>query len=666
MFRSSCLLFCLCWCALGAADHLFIRNQPAPDPGIEEPYRRYELVLQDVFTDGKLEEDHVNHLYLTLCREDGRWIQAWLTALTPNAPDLVRNVSDLQATSQGLAGTVVCDVFGVGRMTIALDVGVNGERLSGSYHSTWLRDDRRNPKAEGQVVGQVLDAEQLAEREAFAPGASWPCWRGPEGSGAAADSGQPMVERVRDARLVWQSEAMIPPGYYEGRRRGVAYNNYTKNQCGFCGPVLADGRLYLHYWEPAGEVVARKQVQMAEANAKEEKSSYSNFNHQPRELWYERFRVAADEIIVCIDATSGQTLWERRFPEAGLNIHNEGAGKNPYKGTKSSAFNQACVAYGKVLAVGTTGRIFCVDAVSGEPVWTADVGPFHQHMAKTKADWLAQEKIENISMICSSPSFADGVFAVPDGRGGLLGFDAESGRQLWGPIDGVVRGTNGRGGGAQSPIRWSTGSAEFFICAYGERVVCIEPRSGRILWTIDDALVGQGMASVSGNSLVVGGRRGKRDDGRGMQCWTISPTGAQKRWELPFKYGSYSYSTPVIYRDRVYGRCSTGQKGQNTYFVCVDLASGEVLAETGKTRKDNAAPCFAADGRFYCAALYQSMDTDPEHFADLSDGWNAAPCSPCEPYGGADGRIFLRGHDGIFCYDLRAADSGPNSTSGSP
>jgi len=63
---------------------------------------------------------------------------------------------------------------------------------------------------------------------------------------------------------------------------------------------------------------------------------------------------------------------------------------------------------------------------------------------------------------------------------------------------------------------------------------------------------------------------------------------------------------------------------------------------------------FAGDGRFSCAAFYQAMDTDPSGFNDLSDQFGASPSSPCEPYGGADGRVFLRGHDAIFCYDLRA------------
>ncbi len=653
--RSTCLmLFLVILYPLGAAEHVFARKLPDDARGDDKGYHRFEIQLGDVFTDGKLDEERADHLRLVLCRNDGRWVQAWVTALTRNAPDLVTDLSSLRLSASRLAGRVTCTILGIGTMHFDLDARIQGNALAGSYQATWKREDRNNPAVSGNLVGRVLDDAAMQQREGFAEGASWPCWRGPDGSGAAADCGKPMVERLNQARLVWMSEAMVPAGYYEGRRRDLAYDNYTKNQCGFCGPVLADGRLYLHYWEPAGEAVGSKQVAMAEANAKESKRSYDNFYHQPRELWYERFRIAADEIVLCLDAATGRTLWERRFPEAGLNVHNEGSGRNPYKGTKSAAFNQCCVAYGKVLAVGTTGRIFCVDAVTGEPAWTAHVGPYHEAMERKKAELIAAGKLVNMDIICSSPTFAGGVFAVPDGRGGLLGFDAASGEHLWGPIANVTRGTNGRGGGAQSPVRWRLDAQEFIVCAKDQRVVCIEPRSGRIVWEITDADVGQGMASVSGNSLVVGGDRGKRDGGRGMQCWTINPTGVAKRWELAPAYGAHSYSTPVIYDGRVYARCDTGEKGRHTYFACVDLATGEVLAETDKTRLDNAAPCFAADGRFYCAAFYQGMDTNPSEFSDLSDQFGASPSSPCEPYGGADGRIFLRGHDAIFCYDLRA------------
>lgn len=70
----------------------------------------------------------------------------------------------------------------------------------------------------------------------------------------------------------------------------------------------------------------------------------------------------ADDIVLCVDAMTGRTLWRRRF-----------AGGNNYQTRKDPGLNQRtmCYADGKVFALGSCCDLYALDAVSGELLWEA-------------------------------------------------------------------------------------------------------------------------------------------------------------------------------------------------------------------------------------------------------------------------------------------------------
>ena len=74
-------------------------------------------------------------------------------------------------------------------------------------------------------------------------------------------------------------------------------------------------------------------------------------------------RQGGDEVAMCLDANSGDMLWENRYAAAAVTGP---ASRHP--GPRSSP----AVAEGKVVAMGATGILSCLDAATGELVWRND------------------------------------------------------------------------------------------------------------------------------------------------------------------------------------------------------------------------------------------------------------------------------------------------------
>ena len=80
-------------------------------------------------------------------------------------------------------------------------------------------------------------------------------------------------------------------------------NGFTGHKiCGGYGsPVVASGRVYIAWWEPSGELIDSNAVAKAD-------------NKRP-----EKWLVTADEILACMDARTGRTLWQTRMAGTGWN-----------------------------------------------------------------------------------------------------------------------------------------------------------------------------------------------------------------------------------------------------------------------------------------------------------------------------------------------------------
>jgi outer membrane protein assembly factor BamB len=478
-------------------------------------------------------------------------------------------------------------------------------------------------------------------------GMDWPTWRGPHGNGSAGMASVPLVDRLSKATLVWQSEYMPSTGVFSGDSGGI--------QSGYSSPIVADGRVYLFYYHGDGKSVDPEVL----TRYKNERRMSQLKDRRPAN-WIEQLAsINADEVIHCLDAATGKTLWKTVYEGRGLNI----AGLSG----KCGGHYTLCYGDGRIYAVGTTKRIYAVDAKTGKKLWEGTFAD-HKRMENMRAE---AEKAGAVSDAGKreagypnmAPAYAAGVVVFGD-RGNLFGFDAATGKALWGPI--FVGRSNSD---SSSPLRWSHQGKDYILGAGSQGLFLIEPRSGTVLWKAEDACQTGGTIAISGDRVVVRANSGKTlEDRRGLSCWQISPKDAKMLWQLPPQYSTFQCTSACIHDGRVYVQCELNNGypsrlynsviGEGLVYVAVDLESGKVLGETpgrGEKRigKNLSASIVAVGDMILDVNAQRHFRADPALLAEgLFETWSREGHERIPTPAIVGTRIFIRDLEGIRCYDL--------------
>lgn len=524
---------------------------------------------------------------------------------------------------------------------VSIDARRDSGKIEGTF-ATQMPQDKGDPMAaKGKVTGQRVQMEPTAGAD-LAEGTDWPRWMGPHANGSANSCGEPVVDHLAKARLRWVSDATIPMG------RGPDLRGKPKRSPlgmplmgGAASPVVTDGKVYVSYWQPAGDSYAYRAQDLAARN------------NESLEL-YRVNRVNADDVLHCFDARTGQTLWKRVHPKHGLNW---------------VAFNKGvpaltpCVDGGRVFHIGSTGKVYCTDAKTGLPLWESSLGERNEWMEDIKRYMVASgNPFSSRSDFVSNPSVAEGVLVACDHlrakvdyryerNNGLIGLDARTGKRLW-----HVPQCSSNG-----PVLWRH-AGRTYVLGFARKggATCIDPRTGKVLWREPGARRGHTNVAISGDVLVCDGlpeESDQRHPWAPIRAYRLSPKGAELVWELPKPIGN-STGGPTIYDGKAYIHA----KQPESTMLCVDLGTGKILAKTRRPYGDNGehdnAFFVSVDGR-----LMGSMDrgsyawgpTDPKQFGQ-DKPWHAPTAvgyvSTIMP-AVADGRIFFRTSNRLICWDVR-------------
>ena len=491
--------------------------------------------------------------------------------------------------------------------------------------------------------------------------ADWPVWYGPGGNFSAKAGKTAIVDDLKDARKIWKSE-FIPPAIAQSKRYGLA-TRYPHPTGGAASPIVCGGKVFQFYFLTSGDAVDEPHLKLIRAK----------HGKQAADATIPKWRISADDVLHCLDAETGKTLWKKVFPGEGLNWYD-------HKGTINNL--TPCAFDGKVYFVGSTAVLHCLDAASGKELWRKEIPRWRQEMSKHKSKALARKVLAQFNrQNCRALTFASGVVVTPDthsgGDRGIHGFDGKTGRHLW-HVEKVV-------GGHVTPLQWTSRSAEFLIAANGAgEITCIEPRAGKVLWREDSAGYNVFQPVLDGDLLLVNlmGReamkkqvadvaesaKGKNQSYGGRQgaagqvgCYRLTPSGAKLAWKLPAEYGyPYNKAAAVVLDGIAYLRGGLGDKG----LVIVEMAGGKILGEDPAEQNNTEAHAFGIGNRVFFERDSQHNHTDITMFDANPKKWRAIGkvWKPPHPHSTSyqtpishpivNGRIFIRGADGIYCYDL--------------
>jgi outer membrane protein assembly factor BamB len=249
-----------------------------------------------------------------------------------------------------------------------------------------------------------------------------------------------------------------------------------------------------------------------------------------------------NEVVVCYDADTGAELWAHadaaRFTEP---IAGPGPRATP-------TFHD-----GKLYTMGGRGLVNCLDAATGQRIWTRDV------VKDTGAEVPTWG-------FASSPLVTHGVvivFAGAEGKG-VIAYQATDGAIAWTAPGGKLSYSSAH------PIKLGGVDAAAVVTDAG--LVAYDPATGKVVWQYDWALE-NGMNRVTQPALV-----GEADFvlggpfGAGTRRLTVGHAGDQWKvgevWPATSKAISPYYNDLVIHNDHLYGF-------DNHFFTCVGLADGK-------------------------------------------------------------------------------------------
>ncbi len=510
------------------------------------------------------------------------------------------------------------------------------------------------------TVRPVTWDEIAKQNEPLDPSKTWSAWYGPSCNFAAEPSGHPLVDDLKKARLVWKSQERFGSAKAQSPRYGVIAEDSGRLPLlpgsGGASPVVAGGNVYVSYFMPSGEAVDKDLLKQ-----RREKAGGKPLPRWEMDLW----RIAADDCIASIDGRTGRTRWRTVYRGAGANWHDSKAG--PCNTTP-------CIRNGKVYAIGSTGRVYCLDAATGKQVWQSSIGPRHVAIEAAKEVALEQRRYGKLTFnrdFGGAPIVVDGVVVMPDFTSktacGLLALDAETGEQVWRLPHAAAEDA--------VPLRYEHGGKALVISAVAGRekdapgrIVCVEPRTGKVRWTITERIKGNAQVmSIWKDYLVVRApATGKpalptKADPTAMACFRISPDSYEHLWTLPSARGWWKEHAPAIVDGYLYARL-IGPR-----LLCINVATGEVVASADYRLGTAGATMVYGDGRLIVdydgshsatELTYFSADARRGVLKQLGDAWppphpHGTSYHPQHAYPYVDGRLFIRGADAIYCYDLR-------------
>jgi outer membrane protein assembly factor BamB len=325
-----------------------------------------------------------------------------------------------------------------------------------------------------------------------------------------------------------------------------------------------------------------------------------------------------DDLIISAFSLDGKLRWR---------TSNGAAWERSYPGARS-----ACTCdRGKLYHMNAHGRLVCLDAATGAEQWVVRV--------------LERFDGRNITWGISESLLVHGdlVFATPCGAKGLVvALNKHTGDTVW-----ATPALAGERPSYASPILVRVAGRTLLINSATEHAFAVDAETGELCWQVSQEdpkntvttipVLAQNELLITNASRGYGAIFGVHLDGsRGEKTWVK---------ELTISHGSM-----VCRAGQVYG---AAHRGAARGWVAVDATAGSIRTEA----ELDAGSLIYADGRFYCLTARGMMTLQKP----TADGFQTVGSFRIGE--GRDiwahpvichGRLYLRVHETLFCYDIRS------------
>lgn len=307
------------------------------------------------------------------------------------------------------------------------------------------------------------------------------------------------------------------------------------------------------------------------------------------------------------------------------------AWKGSYQGAR------ACCAYseGHVYHSNAHGRVACLEAATGREVWAVNV--------------LERFAGQNLTWAVSECLLVDGqrVIVTPGGRKAFVAtLDKKSGETAW--AGEPLPNSDAEPVGYSSPILFKLGSRRLLAALSVRSVVCVDADTGKIQWTFPKKTRYDANCAtpvLCGDSIFH-----TNPSGSGCVLLRLIPGEGRAGFEKTWEGRMDNISGGAIARDG----CIYGSGHLNTGWVCIDAQTGQ---ERWQSQELAQGSLIYADGRMYWLSeqgVMALVKASPQAFEvagrfEFARGRRDVWAHPVL----LDGRLYLRYHDKLYCYDVR-------------
>lgn len=303
-------------------------------------------------------------------------------------------------------------------------------------------------------------------------------------------------------------------------------------------------------------------------------------------------RQATDEVILCLDATTGKELWKNTYPAMAVT----GPSASQHPGPRSTP----ALADGKIVTFGASGILSCLDAATGKLLWRKE-NPTNAFPSFFTG---------------MSPLITDGMCIVHVGKkddGQVIAYDLTTGNEKWK--------WSGDGPAYSSPSVMTVEGKKLLIVITEKNVMALGLSDGKLFWQIPAPVQQRFYNCVSplidGQTIVYSGQglgskalkvEKQGDQFTTKELWTNAEVGA--KWNTPILKDGFLYG--FTDQKRLYClNYSTGQTAWLDNVVNSDFSTivdcGSVII--GLTMTDNLI-VLKPDGKEYTElAKYKVSET---------------------------------------------------------
>jgi outer membrane protein assembly factor BamB len=294
--------------------------------------------------------------------------------------------------------------------------------------------------------------------------------------------------------------------------------------------------------------------------------------------------------------------------------------------------------------IGTDGDLACLETATGKIVWRKHFG--RDFGGKMMSVWRYSESplVDGDKVVCTPGG--------PDAT--LVALDKKTGEVIWKSAVPPL-GPKGRdGAGYASIVAADIDGVRQYLTVFGRGAVGVDAQTGKFLWGYNK--IANNVANIP-NPIVRGNLVFVTTSYKtGSALLRIKKEGdrftAEEVYYLDPQQFENHHGGVVLVGDHLYG--GSGQNAGNP--VCIEFATGKIAWRKAPVGSGSAAVLYA-DGRLvfrYQNGLVALIEADPSEFKVVGKFRTAVSNGPSWPHPVIhDGKLYLRDHDTLMCYDVK-------------